>query len=103
MRKTMETIVNKKNWTYQDYLTLRDEIRYEIINGELIMTPSPSSFHQDSSNNLAYFITDFVKKNKLGKVFCAPYDLILTDNIVVQPDILFISTDKINLIQKKGL
>jgi Uma2 family endonuclease len=93
----------KEKYTYQDYLKLDDENRYEIINGELIMTPAPSWEHQESSNNLAYYFTDFVKKNNLGKVVCAPIDVVLADNIIVQPDILFLSNENLKLIQTRGV
>ena len=34
-------IIEKKKYTYEDYLKTPDDKRYELINGELLMTPSP--------------------------------------------------------------
>jgi len=42
----METIVEKRKYTYEDYLKTPDDVRYELIEGELIMTPSPVTRHQ---------------------------------------------------------
>jgi Uma2 family endonuclease len=98
----MSSILNK-NFTYDDYLKINDDKRYEIIEGELIMNPAPSSKHQIIINNLGYFITDFVKKNNLGQVIYSPYDVILDSNVVVQPDILYISKENIKNIKKRGL
>ena len=97
----MSTILNK-NFTYDDYLKINDDKRYEVIEGELIMNAAPSSKHQIIINNLGYFITDFVKKSDLGQVIYSPYDVILDTNIVVQPDILYISKENSKNIKKRG-
>jgi Uma2 family endonuclease len=89
----MDLTIRNKEWTYQDYLELDDEIRYEIINGELIMVPAPNYGHQSIQSKLGNCFFNFVKTNKLGEVLFAPFDIILADKIVVQPDILFISKD----------
>ncbi len=98
----MSTILNK-NFTYDDYLKINDEKRYEVIEGVLLVNSAPSSKHQIIINNLGYFITDFVKKNNLGQVIYSPYDVILGDNVVVQPDILYISKEHSKNIKKRGL
>jgi Uma2 family endonuclease len=98
----METIL-KKNWTYDEYIKINDDKRYEIINGDLCMNPSPLPSHQRVSTRLLYNLTDFVYSKKLGEIFHAPCDVILSDNVVVQPDILFISNENSTIIQKKGI
>ncbi len=92
-----------RHWTYQDYLQLEDDQRHEIIEGQLIMVPAPSSFHQWYSRNLEILLFDFVRKYELGYVFDAPIDVILSEDTVVQPDILFIAKDRREIIRERGI
>jgi len=84
-----------EQWTYEKYLTLPDDgKRYELIEGELFVTPAPGSGHQFSSLQLTVTFHEFVKKNQLGVVYYAPYEVHLPDQTrVVQPDILFIRAE----------
>lgn len=94
----------KKIYTYQDYLNLpNDRNRYEIINGELIMTPAPKIIHQDISRNIEIELALFVRKHKLGKVYYAPCDIVLSNENVVQPDILFISKENMDIITEDNI
>jgi len=92
-----------RHWTYRDYLRLEDDQRYEVIEGQLIMVPAPSSFHQWFSHNLEILLTEFVREHKLGYVFDAPIDVILDENNVVQPDLLFIAKERREIIQERGI
>ncbi len=94
----------KKAYTYQDYLDLpEDGKRYEVINGELVMAPAPSTGHQDVSGNLFFELKKFVEENKRGKIYSAPIDVVLSDHNVVQPDILFISNERKQIITEKNI
>lgn len=86
-----------KVWTYEDYLQLpEDGNRYEIIEGELYVTPAPGTAHQYSSGKLYRVIAQFVEDNDLGEVYHAPYDVRLSkDADPVEPDILFIAKDHV--------
>jgi Uma2 family endonuclease len=39
-------VIEKKKYTYEDYLKIPEDVRYELIEGELFMTPSPIPNHQ---------------------------------------------------------
>lgn len=93
VRETAKTYPSeKKSYTYEDYLELPDDRnRYEILDGELIMTPSPVTVHQRVIRKLSTRLNSFVEKHKLGEVFWAPYDVVLTNTNVVEPDILFVA------------
>ena len=78
-------------FTYQDYRLLPEEKRYELIEGDLHMTPSPRTGHQIISANLEFLINRYIREKKLGFVLAAPMDVVFSDEDVVQPDILFIS------------
>jgi Uma2 family endonuclease len=97
------TVIEKKKYTYEDYLKTPEGERYELIEGELLMTPSPVPKHQGISRELEFHILQFVKANDLGEVFDAPCDVYLDNENVVQPDILFISKEKLNIIGEKNI
>lgn len=89
----------KKVHTYQDYLELPDDRnRYEIIEGELIMSPSPTTIHQKVSLNIEVAIQSHLEKNAQGELFHAPCDVKLSETNVVQPDIFFISNENKKII-----
>ncbi len=97
-----QTITNIK-FTYQDYLLLPEDKRYEIIEGKLIMVPAPIPYHQDISKNLFFLLNNHVESKNLGKVYYAPIDVVLSDENVVQPDILFISKKRFSIITEKNI
>lgn len=84
--------------TYADYLETSDDERYELLNGELILSPSPKEIHQYISSILHIMIGTFVRERSLGKVYYSPFDVVLSDTNVVQPDILFISNERADII-----
>lgn len=96
-------IIEKKKYTYEDYLKTPDDKRYELINGELLMTPSPIPNHQRISGKLEFMVRKFITENNLGEVFDAPCDVYLDNENVVQPDILFISKERLNIIGEKNI
>ena len=91
-------------FTYDDYLALpNDGKRYEIIEGELSMTPSPSTKHQNIILNLVELLRKHVRVHSLGKVFCSPIDVVFSMTAVVQPDIIFVSHEREHIITKKNI
>ncbi len=65
------------------------------------MTPSPIAKHQIVSSNLFLILQSFVAKHRLGRVFYAPFDVILSDYDVVEPDILFVRGERVKVIIKE--
>ena len=95
----METTILQKHWTYADYSGLDDEHRYEIIEGERVMAPAPSFKHQKIVTRLIHFLSNAVYENNAGEIIVAPLDLVLDDDIVLQPDIIFISQENKEIIK----
>jgi Uma2 family endonuclease len=96
--------VPKKIYSYQDYFELPDDgNKYEIIEGELIMSPAPYTIHQEVMLNIAVELVNFVRKTKIGKIYVAPTDVVISDINVVQPDILFITSEKLQIITAKNI
>ena len=100
----METVVlEKRKYTYEDYLKTPEDTRYELINGNLIMSPAPRTNHQIILTELFGELYTFVKRNKLGKVFVSPTDVHFDNETVVEPDILFISKSREKIITEKNI
>jgi Uma2 family endonuclease len=88
-------------YTYDDYARLPDDRRYEVIDGELYLTPAPTPYHQIVSRRIERLIEDHVEEAKLGIVIDAPCDVVLSQFDVLQPDIFFISTGRLAVIGEK--
>jgi len=97
------SIIEKKKYTYEDYLKTPDDVRYELIEGDLLMTPAPIPIHQRISRKIGFEFDEYVTDNDLGEIFLAPCDVYLDDENVVQPDILFISKERSNIIGEKNM
>lgn len=82
----------RRRWTREEVLALPDDgNRYELVDGELLMTPSPRMPHQDASSELEVILHHYVNENGVGKLHHSPADLELRSGQVVQPDI-FVSS-----------
>jgi Uma2 family endonuclease len=90
-------------WTYADWERLPDDgTRYEVIDGELYMSPPPAVPHQFSSNRLATAMTNHADAKKLGHVLTAPVGVLLPGQPVpLLPDIVFVSAARKAIIGKK--
>jgi len=79
-------------WTYEDYLDFPDDgKRYEIVDGEVFVTPAPNVRHQDIVGWLFVRLYQHVDLHGGGRVFVAPVDVVLSPTDVVEPDILFVA------------
>ena len=88
----------KTKLTYEDYAKTPDDERWELIDGELFRIPSPNIAHQRTSMQLTLRVASFVENRNLGEVFDAPIDVVLSDTDTVQPDLLFISNERMGII-----
>ncbi len=79
------------HWTYSHYAVLPDEgQRYEIVDGVLYMAPAPGRWHQNAVFEIASYLRTYVRLAGLGEVYIAPFDVQLTSNVVVQPDVIVV-------------
>jgi Uma2 family endonuclease len=78
--------------TYDDFLLFPDDgKRHELIDGEHYVTPSPNTKHQGILVELVWTLRSYLEKQPIGKVFCAPLDILLSSHDVVEPDLFYIS------------
>jgi Uma2 family endonuclease len=90
----MATRPNRVIFTYEDLLQFpEDGKRYEILEGELTVTPAPGMGHQNVVMMLGTLINNHVLAHQLGRVYSAPTDVQFSDVSVVQPDLLFVSAE----------
>ncbi len=90
--------------TYRDYEALpNDGRRYEIHEGELSVTAAPRTKHQEVSIKLASALHVHATTRGLGKVFAAPIAVVLSDTTIVEPDIVYVATDRLGLISERGI
>lgn len=95
--------VYPRYYTARDYFNLPEGAPYQLIEGELIMSPSPLTEHQIISKNLELVIYTHVKKYNLGLALDAPIDVYLNSKNAFQPDIIFISNENKDIIKKHGI
>ena len=89
--------------TYSDYCKTPDDERWELIDGELIMAPSPTTIHQAVLLSLCTQLYRFVSERGLGNVFISPIDVVLSDVTVVQPDLLFVSNGRMRIVSERNI
>jgi len=90
--------------TRHDYQDMPDgPPYYQVIEGDLVMSPSPNTFHQTIALRIGSVIHQYLEKNPIGEVFVAPLDVFLGDINVFQPDVLFVSDRRRSIITEKGI
>ena len=99
-----QSSIDKPVWTYADYCVLpQDFNRHEIIEGDHVETPSPTTKHQRVLANLTSLLNGYVNAHSLGVVLAAPMDVLLAPTSVVQPDLLFICKERLGIIKEANI
>ena len=85
--------------TYEDYLELPDDgKRYEVIEGELVVNASPIPRHQQIALRIGGRIDLYFENHGSGQVFVAPLDVVLADDVVLQPDVMIVSAARMQVV-----
>jgi Uma2 family endonuclease len=86
-----------RRWTPEEFYAARDaasaSLRYELVDGELLVTPSPVRRHQRIVARLWALLDPYVRRERLGELLFAPFDVRLEPSVILQPDILLIPPD----------
>ncbi|MEO8347353.1 MAG: Uma2 family endonuclease [Acidobacteriota bacterium] len=100
----MATTVIRK-MSYDEFQTLpRDGgKRFELIEGEVFMTPSPNTRHQRAVAKLLRRLADFTEEHDLGEVFIAPYDIVFSKWTALEPDLLFIRKERSGIVTEANV
>ncbi|MCL4515315.1 MAG: Uma2 family endonuclease [Firmicutes bacterium] len=89
--------------TYEDYCRMPAGLRYELVEGDLRMTPSPDVFHQKISKRLQRVLLEWIEDRGLGEVYDAPLDVVLSNHNVVQPDLLYVAKERLGIIKESNI
>ena len=81
----------KRQWTADDLDDLPDDgQRYEVIDGELFVTPAPSLDHQAAVGTLYRILAAYLERERIGYVFVSPADVTFSPRRAVQPDVFVV-------------
>lgn len=91
-------------WTYADWERLPDDSNiYEVIDGVLYVSKSPSIPHQQILGNLYDELGYPAKQRKLARVFFAPVGVVMPGCDPVQPDLVVVLVRRASIIQERGI
>lgn len=76
---------------------------YQLIEGDLFMSPTPSFYHQEIVGNIHLIVGTHLMKQPSGKIIIAPSDVVLNDINVFEPDLYFISNERKSIITEQGV
>lgn len=80
-----------KRWTVEEVHSLPDDgNRYEVVDGVLLVTPSPSWTHQRTVGQLYLWLASYFAAHRFGVVIMAPADVVPARDTLVQPDLFVV-------------
>ncbi|MPZ15118.1 MAG: Uma2 family endonuclease [Chloroflexi bacterium] len=80
-----------------------DGNRYEVIDGELYVTPPPLEQHQRGASALHGYLWQHVRERRLGRVYSAPIAVVLDEETGVQPDVVYVANERRDIIAERGI
>ena len=97
--------MQSRSLTFEDLQRLRETSndRLELIDGELFVTPSPTTIHQRVIRRLHHLLEEAVIEAGVGEFFPAPYDVKRADGSIVRPDLVAVLTERFPLIAADGI
>lgn len=106
-RDAMSTAGSATRLTYDDLVAMfpeGDRLRHELIAGEHFVTPSPTNRHQELSVRLTISIGVHLEgHSEQGKLYAAPFDVVITPYDVVEPDLLVVLGDQLHILTEANV
>jgi Uma2 family endonuclease len=96
------TAVRSLPKTYADYQKLKEGEPCQLIDGMFVMSPSPSVSHQRIVKRIGWKLSQIEAQGN-GELLHAPMDVYFSDTEVYQPDLLFISKERLSIIGEKEI
>src|SRR5438067_7715755 len=91
-------------WTYAEFARLpSDSNRYEVIGGELYVTPAPGMSHQRIVTDLTFALEAHVRAHELGWVFVGPVDILFGEGDYLEPDLVYVRPERRGIVTERGL
>ena len=95
---------SRTHYTVDDYwLFPEDNVRREIIDGELHVTPNPIRKHEMAVGSIFKHLRKFLETHPLGAAYSAPFSVVLSDRDIVEPDVLFVAAERSASVTDKGI
>lgn len=90
----------RKRYTYEDLSRELEETNQpiELWDGEIVVSPSPTFWHQKIVSRFFKSLDRWVEDRDLGQVVTAPIDLVLSPHCAVQPDVVFVAKDRLSIV-----
>jgi len=101
----MEANRSRTRWTYAEFARLPSEgsTRYEVIDGELAVTPAPTGAHQRVVARLVMILGTFARDHALGEVLPSPIDVLFGEGDYFEPDVIFVRAERAHLVGDRGV
>jgi Uma2 family endonuclease len=96
----------QRHWTAREVRQLIAESplqtpRYELVDGELLVTPSPNFAHQRAVALLLQALDEYLQSAGVGLAIASPFDVELEPNTIVQPDVFVLSMREVERVRKE--
>jgi Uma2 family endonuclease len=86
-----------KRWTREEVLALQDAarpgVRYELIDGELLVSPAPTNRHQLVVSAFLFRLYGYCRQHRIGRALASPADISLDRASTMQPDVFVVPAD----------
>ena len=91
-------------YTYEDWLSIPEDSSrlYEIVDGELFVSPPPRLRHQQVAVSLTRILSTLAREHGLGEVLTSPVGVRLENDTVTEPDVLFVASDRLSIMDWEG-
>ncbi len=104
LQKIALSLSPEYDWRYDDILKNFPQdlkVRVEILNKRLLISESPDMLHQETLANVSQKLKEHTQKQQAGKVIIGLFDVLLDDQNVFIPDIIFVSVARKNILDGK--
>jgi Uma2 family endonuclease len=97
----------KRRWTAHEVRELIAESplqtpRYELVDGELLVTPSPTALHQRAIHRLWRALDAYLQRNPIGEAWTSPFDVELERGTITQPDLFVLAIHEVRRVLAEG-
>jgi Uma2 family endonuclease len=99
----MKTMVKPPRTGLEAFELMPEGTLCQLINDTLVISPAPTTPHARIQNKIFISLYEAVEEMKSGEVFCAPVDVYFNEKNAFQPDIFFVSNERKDIIQKRGI
>jgi Uma2 family endonuclease len=91
-------------FTVHDFMDLPEgPPYYELVEGELFMSPPPILFHQGILGNVVRILYRYLDQHPIGEVYFAPCGVFLTEINAYQPDAFYIANERLSILAERGV